>query len=50
MSKILDIDSWLKSPEKRMRLVRMIYVISYVMLVLGFVLIILSFFFPGFLS
>lgn len=50
MSKILDLDAWLKTPEKRMRLVRIVYVISYAMLVLGFILIILSFIIPGFLS
>ena len=50
MTRIFDLNAWLRTPEKRMRLVRIIYVISYAMLVLGFILIILSFIFPGFLS
>lgn len=50
MSKIFDLDAWFKSPERRIRLIRIIYVISYAMLVLGFILIILSFIFPDFLS
>ncbi|MDH4122835.1 MAG: hypothetical protein OEV21_01955 [Thermoplasmata archaeon] len=37
------------TPEKRARLARIIYIISYVMLLLGFVLIILSFIYPDLL-
>ena len=50
MSRIFNLDNWLKTPEKRMRLIRIIYIISYAMLLLGFILIIISFIFPGFLG
>jgi len=49
MSKIFSIEKWMKTPEQRARLVRIIYYISYGMLLLGFILIILSFIYPDLL-
>lgn len=45
MSPIIDIDELLKTPEKRMKLVRLFYLIALAMLVLGYVLIIIAIFF-----
>ena len=47
MSPIIDIDALLKTPEKRMKLVRLFYIIALVMLVLGYILIIIALFFDG---
>jgi len=49
MKRFFDINSWVDTPEKRMRLVRISYLIALGMMVLGFILIILSFFYPGLL-
>lgn len=46
---ILDIKSWTDTPEKRARLFRISYLIALGMTILGFVLIVLSFFYPNFL-
>lgn len=49
MWKIFDIKSWVNTPEKRMRLVRIAYLIALGMTVLGFILIILSYMYPSLL-
>jgi len=49
MKRIFNIEEWINNPEKRMRLIRIIYFLSYGMLLLGFILIILSFMYPDFL-
>jgi hypothetical protein len=49
MTKKEGMAGWLDNPEKRMKLVRIAYFISLIMVVLGFVLIILSYMYPGFL-
>jgi len=45
MSPIIDIDELLRTPEKRMKLVRIFYLIALGMLVLGYILIIITLFF-----
>lgn len=47
MSPIIDIDELLKTPEKRMKLVRLFYLIALAMLVLGYILIIIEIFVGG---
>jgi hypothetical protein len=49
MKNIFDVNGWVDTPEKRMRLVRISYLIALGMTILGFVLILMSFFSPGFL-
>jgi len=49
MKKLLDINSWVDTPEKRMRLVRIAYLIALGMTVLGFLLIMLSYLYPDML-
>jgi len=49
MKNIFDIKGWVDTPEKRMRLVRISYFIALGMTVFGFLLIILSFFYPDLL-
>jgi len=47
--KIFDVKSWVDTPEKKMRFLRISYLIALGMTVLGFLLIIMSFFYPGLL-
>jgi len=47
MVKIFDIKSWVDDPEKRMRLVRISSLLALGMMVFGFILIIMSFFYPN---
>ena len=45
--KIFDVKSWFDTPEKRIRFFRIAYLITLGMTVFGFLLIIMSFFYPN---
>lgn len=49
ITSFLDIGRWIETPEKRMKLMRVVFLLATGMMVFGFILIIISLIIPDFL-